>query len=434
MQQLLERVKSGNFTLSILGIGRVGLPLGLSFANAGVPVIGVDKNEELVKSVSEGRKPFHEDGIESYLQNKNFTATTNSREAVEKSDAIIITVGTPLTEHMRPDYSYLYNSINLLGECDIRGKIMIIRSTSSPNTLEGYVKPYLEKKTGLAAGKDFGLAVCPERILEGKAFEELKVLPELVGGIDETSSRITMEIFKKLNPEKKFIITTPKSAEMAKLFTNVYRYVNFALANEFALIAEEYGEDAHEIIKSLNEGYKRGGLPSPGLTGGPCLSKDGYYLTSNIVFPDFILMAWRLNEAIPRHVVNKVKKRFAEKEKPIHNSKIAVLGVSFKKNIDDTRYSPAMKIVETLKEESIDVAVHDPLVKWTQPLEEAVKGADAIIIATNHSAFEGVHRKIQSAKPGCILMDCWGMIDPREAREAGFDYLRFGDGSGTKKL
>jgi len=431
MKNLLAKVKQNDFTLGVIGIGRVGLPLALVFANSGVNVIGIDRNKEYVEKIKRGEKPFNEHGIEEYMKTKNFTPTANIKDGIEKSDILILTIGTPITEHMRPDYSQLRSAINSILDTSIKGKLIITRSTVSPGTVENFIKPLLEKKTGLKTGDDFGLSVCPERILEGKALEEIRNLPEIVGAVDEMSAEITSELFRKINKDKKIFVTTPKAAELAKLFTNVYRYINFALANEFGLLAEEYGEDAHEIINILNDGYSRGGVPVPGMTGGPCLSKDGYYLISNLMFPDFILTGWRLNESIPQHIVNRLKKRLNDKGKIIHDCKVCVLGLAFKAGIDDTRYSPAVRLVELLKIEAANVGVHDPYIEETDKLEDAVRDADAIILAVNHPKFDGVHKvihKIGKHKPGCILVDCWGFINKDEARNLGFDYIRFGSG------
>jgi len=431
MKNLLEKVKNNDFTLGVIGIGRVGLPLALVFANSGINVIGIDKNKEYVEKIKRGEKPFNEQGIEEYMQTNNFIPITDIKSGIEKSNILILTIGTPITEHMRPDYSQLHSAINSIADTDIAGKLIIIRSTVSPGTVENFVKPLLEKKTGLKAVKDFGLTVCPERILEGKALEEIMDLPEIVGGFDDTSIEITSELFKKINKDKKIFITTPKAAELAKLFTNVYRYINFALANEFGLLAEDYGEDAHEIIKILNDGYSRGGVPVPGMTGGPCLSKDGYYLISNLVFPDFILTGWRLNESIPQHIINRLKKRLNNKGKSLHDCKVAILGLAFKAGIDDTRYSPAVRLVELLKNEGAEVNVHDPYIEGTGRLEDIVKDVDVIILAMNHPEFRDVHKvisKFGKHKPNCILIDCWGFLNKDETKNLGFDYIRFGSG------
>jgi len=431
LAKLAERVKQGQIILGIVGIGRVGLPLALVFAKSGLQVIGIDQDRDYVEKLRRGERPFHERGIQELLNLKNFTPVSDTQPAVQRSDILIVCVGTPLTQGYSPDYSHLYSALSSITEVPIKGKLIIIRSTVAPGTLEDKVIPFLEKKTGLKAGKDFWAVSCPERIVEGNAIEEIKELPEIIGSIDPASAEVVAELFKKINPNKKMLKTTPRAAELAKLFTNVYRYVNFALANEFALLAEQFGQDAQEIINTLNAGYPRGGIPRPGLAGGPCLSKDGYFLLSDIAFPDFVLLAWRLNEFIPQYIVNKLKNRLKQKGKAVHKCKIAILGLAFKGGIDDIRYSPSVRIAELLENENANVARHDPYIQGTETLENAVNQADVIILATNHPEFEGICKTIHrfgNYKSDCIFVDCWGAINSDEARQYGFDYIRFGSG------
>jgi len=427
--ELAEKVKRGDSVVGVVGIGRVGLPLALVLAKSGQRVIGIDKNKDYVEKLKRSEKVFCEAGIEELLNLKNFTPTTDMQPALQESDILILCVGTPLTHSYSPDYSQLYSALSEIAKVSLEGKLIIIRSTVPPGTMEDRVIPFLEKSTGLIAGVHFAVASCPERIVEGRAIEEIKQLPEIIGGINAISTEIAAELFRKINPQKKILRTTPKVAELAKLFANVYRYANFALANEFALLAEGFGQDALEIINIANDSYSRGGIPRPGLSGGPCLSKDGYFLLSDTGFSDFVLLASRLNEFIPQHIVNRLKKRLNEKGKPLHKCNIAILGLAFKGGIDDTRYSPSIRIAELLESENANVARHDPYIAETETLDNAVKNADVIILATNHPEFEGICetlRRLGSHSPDCLLVDCWGVINSKEAEKYGFDYLRFG--------
>ncbi|MBI1978632.1 MAG: nucleotide sugar dehydrogenase [Candidatus Aenigmarchaeota archaeon] len=427
--ELLHNIIENKFTLGVIGIGRVGLPFGVSFAQKGVNVVGFDINEEIIRKVNSGQAPFFEVGLQDYMnevsRTKKFTAT-NDHSLLQNVDVVIITVGTPLNTHMVPDYSQLFSALDKIVQYPISNKLIIIRSTSSPGTLESIVKPYIERKTNLKAGEDFFLAACPERIAGGKCIEELHGLPEIIGGISENCSRLTAEVFRKLNPNKKIFFTTPKSAELAKLFANVYRYVNFALANEFGLIAEEHGEDAHEIIKIVNEDYNRGKIPLPGLTGGPCLSKDGYFLTQHMPFPEFIHMASQLNENIPHHVISKLKKELAKENKTLVQCKVAVLGLAYKSGIDDTRLSPAVKLVDVLNGERCEVVTYDPYVNPSSgSLNDVVKDVDAIIIATNHPEFKILPTVLNGMTSNPIVIDCWRMFDGKELKGK---YIAFGKG------
>lgn len=428
--QLVDKVKNKRFTLAVIGLGRVGLPFSLMFATKGVNVVGVDVNPNILKQLKRGVPTIRERGIEELLKEalkkRKFSATSNMTDALSKADVIVITVGTPLTHDLRPDFTQLYQALKAVSNQPLKGKLIILRSTVPPETTETIVRKLIKEKTGLEPGRDFYLAYCPERILEGNAIEELESLPEIIGGIDLTSSSIAAELFKLINSEKKTVIVSPRVAELAKLFTNIYRYVNFALANQFALIAEHYKTDAYEAIRAANEGYKRANIPTPGPSGGPCLYKDGYML-SYTPFIDFIKSAWHLNESIPLHIVNRIK----EKVGSLFGLKVALLGLAFKADIDDTRESPAIKLLNALKAEGCEVLAHDPYVD-SSSLESALSGADIVILAVNHSKFKDLTCQNISklAKPTSLLVDCWGFFEPTEAKKVGMRYV----GLGRKQL
>jgi UDP-N-acetyl-D-mannosaminuronic acid dehydrogenase len=310
---------------------------------------------------------------------------------------------------MRVDYSQVRSALERLCPHLRPVQLILMRSTVSPGTLEKIVKPFVEAHTELKIGKDVLLGSAPERIAAGHALEELETLPEIVGGIDAASTSVAEGVMRWLNKEKLIHTTDPVSAELAKLFTNVYRYVTFAVANEFALLAEHYGRDAHEIIHLINDGYVRGGIPYPGPCGGPCLAKDGYLLLEEISFPDFILTAWKLNEGIPYHMIQRLRDALQERSKTISGAKVAVLGMGFKADNDDLRQSPALRIQEILRIEGANVAVTDPFYD-TLSLDEAVADADAVVLATNHSAYRQLTTAslLERTKRDCVFVDCWG--------------------------
>jgi UDP-N-acetyl-D-mannosaminuronic acid dehydrogenase len=288
--------------------------------------------------------------------------------------------------------------------------------------VKNLVIPHIEKKSGLKAGSDFALAACPERILEGRAIEELQHLPEIVGGVNEVSNTIFKELFKKINSKKTILFTTPTGAEIAKLYTNIYRYVSFALANEFAIWAEMYGEDAHEIIKIANYDYSRSNIPTPGFAGGPCLGKDTFLLDNNTTFISIISTAWKLNEAVPQHVVESIRKRLGI----LYGKKISVLGLAYKASSDDTRLSPCIKLVEILKSYGAIVQVHDPYVPNTSTLDEVMENPDIVIIAINHPEFIGLSKRIDNI-PCKLVYDVWGIYSASDFHKAS--YMRFGGGN-----
>lgn len=419
--------------MAVVGIGRVGLPLALSFADRGVNVIGVDRNHDHVDNVNAGVLPFLEHGAEPLLKETldlgTFKATTDSSSAVSQADIVVLTVGTPLDTNLRADTSQLISALQEIGPGLRPGTLVITRSTLSPGTTERVVVPTMEEFSGLKIGKDLFIAFCPERIAEGKAIEELRELPEIIGGVDEASTDMAAAVFSLLSADKLIHRTDPLSAELAKLFTNVYRYVNFALANEYALIAEHYERDAHHIIRILRDGYDRAPIPMPGPAGGPCLSKDGYFLIEELTFPDFVLTAWKLNDSVPAHLVQRLRKAIKYTGMSLEDTKITVLGRAFKADIDDDRLSPAVRVVELLERLGAEVAVHDPYLSDLQ-LDDALSGAHGVILATNHSMYYKLDlaRVAELVHPECVLVDGWGVFDHDRAKELGLELNTFGRG------
>jgi len=346
----------------------------------------------------------------------------NSVEGINDSiDIVFISVGTPKTIENSVDYSQIYGALEMFCKINLKGKMIIMRSTMPPNTSIDIVIPFLECRTSLKCGHDFFFAVCPERILEGHAIEELHSLPEIVGGINKASNDIACNIFKIINTQKEILYTSPSGAELAKLFTNIYRYISFALSNEFAIWAEKYGLDASELIKIANYNYSRSNIPIPGFVGGPCLSKDGAFLDNNTTFTSIISTAWKLNESIPQHITNNINKIVGN----LFNKKIAVLGLSYKAGSDDLRQSPSAKLVEILKSKGAKVLVHDPHVKGTHTLNEVLNSPDIVIIATNHNEFKYCNKQISQS--GCKLVyDVWNMFYKDDFPNC--NYIKFGQG------
>ena len=423
MSELLEKIRNKSATIAILGLGRVGLPLASVFSTKGLKIIGVDINEERLSSIKNGKCPFYDPALQENLNESKkmgMLEVANDLEKVKNIvDGIIVTVGTPTTQGNSVDYSQVFTALEEVCKVDLRNKIIIMRSTLPPKTTTDIIIPFIENKTGLKTGEDFQLAVCPERILEGRAVKEIHELPEIVGGVNQISNDIVTELFKHINPEKKFSYTTVTGAELAKLFANVYRYIGFALSNEFAVWAEMYGENASEIIDISNFEYSRSNIPKPGFAGGPCLSKDGLFLDNNTTFSSIVSTAWKVNESIPQYVVNKIK----ESKGNIFGVKIGVLGVSFKAGSDDLRNSPSQKLIELLKATGAQVKTHDPFVNGTSSLSEVLEDSEIIVVATNHDEFKKIADKIENSKAK-IIYDVWGMYNKEKL--PSLKYLRLG--------
>ncbi|MGI0011643.1 MAG: nucleotide sugar dehydrogenase [Nitrosopumilaceae archaeon] len=425
LESLLEKVKNRRAVVCVLGLGRVGLPLASVFATRGLKVIGIDINKDRLNSIRNSKCPFYDPALQENLEKAihlgNLRVEEDLNKAKDLVDIIFVTVGTPNSVDNNLDYAQLYSALNEICNINMKNKMVILRSTMPPKTTVDIIIPFLEHKTSLNSGIDFALAVCPERILEGHAVKEIHELPEIIGGVNKISNDIATELFLIINPKKEFSYTSATGAELAKLFTNIYRYISFALSNEFAIWAEIYGLDATELIRIANYNYARSNIPIPGFVGGPCLTKDGTFLDSNTTFSSISSAAWKLNESIPQHVVNRIKKLAGN----LFNKNITVLGLSFKGGSDDLRNSPAMKLVQLLKVSGAEVIVHDPYVKETATLSEALRSPEIIVIATNHKDFKNIIPEINKSNAK-IIYDVWNMYKKEDFPQS--KYVRLGQG------
>lgn len=398
--------------IAVIGIGRVGLPLALVLAREGFVAYGIGRDPEKIKKIQKGEMPFIEKGADQLLKkyvNKKFFPTVDYAK-VSECKYIILTLGTPIDENMNPVYDQINSVLQSISQFLQKNQILILRSTVSPKTTE-YVRLFLNDIKGITVGKNFYLAFCPERIAEGYAIDEIKTIPQIIGGVDKKSTRIAEELFKKIGVET--IVTDDVSAELAKLFTNMYRYINFAIANEFMVLADNFHKDIYEIVNMVNYKYKRGGIKLPGLTGGPCLFKDGFFLISDLPYSDLISTSWKINESVPLILVKRIRERMK-----LENKKVALLGLAFKAEIDDIRESLSFKIRKALLRERARVILHDPYVKEyiNQDVEKDVykvaKGADVLIVATNHEDYRklNIEKIKKSVAKNCVICDVWNVF------------------------
>jgi len=400
--------------VAVIGIGRVGLPMALVLAEKGYNVFGIGRSKEKIENLLKGTMPFMEKdcNILKRVIKKTFHPTV-SYEVVKDSQIIILTLGTPIDENMNPVLSQIENVLNFITPFLRKGQLIILRSTVSPDTTR-YVKEKIEIESKFTIGKDLFLACCPERVAEGNAIKEIIEIPQIIGGVDKKSTEKAKEFFESFNV--KCLTTDATSAELAKLFTNMYRYISFAIANEFMVIAENYGRNMHEIIELVNNGYKRGGMALPGLTAGPCLFKDGFFLINDNPYLDLIAASWKINEAIPLFLINKIKERT-----PLLKKKVVILGLSFKPEIDDIRESLSFKIRKALLREHSQIFLHDPFVKKYKnqkifdKLDDVIPSADVVIIATRHNAYVKNRSKIlKMIKKDAFICDIWNLFEKRK--------------------
>jgi UDP-N-acetyl-D-mannosaminuronic acid dehydrogenase len=396
-----------DFDVSIIGLGRIGLPLALSFADRGLKVLGIDKDPDRLDAVREGRMPFKEPGTDELLARVAGSDRLElSSRVVDAAQAehIVITLGTPSFSHIEIDIRDIRSALDDLLPVLEPGHALILRSTVAPGTTE-FVAGYLAKQRGFDIGREVFVAHAPERIAAGRFVEEISSLPCIVGGVGEESGDKVAALFEVF--EAPIVQTSPVQAELAKIWTNIVRYTQFALPNLLMMDCEKHGANVFEVIDLINEDYPRGGIARPGLTAGTCLRKDFAFSEERSNSPGMLLAVSRVHESVPLFLIEGMKRRLQSLE----GKKVAVLGLAFKADTDDERDSLAHKLVRMLERELADVAVHDPVVAApTSSFDEAIIDADVIVVATNHSDYsrpQTLGAIIDSAHRDCLVVDPW---------------------------
>jgi len=384
------------------GAGHVGLPLCLVLANCNYRIYGIDSDDVKNKVIMKGKLPFIEEQGEEYLRQalkSNNLVMTSDASRIKESDIVIIVLGTPTDENLNPLISPLTQMIKSNKKNLRKGQLIILRSTVTPGTTE-IIKNLLETDTKFKIGKDIFLVYAPERVFQGKAIIELQSLPQLVGAFDEKSYELAERFFSTFLQDRCFRMT-PTEAEIGKLITNMARYVEFALTNEFYLIADQFGVNINKIIDACNYHYPRLNIPRPGPNvGGPCLYKDGWFLLERFPFHGIISTAFRVNEGMTMQIALKLR------QVP-HIKKVAILGLTYKAGSDDVRNSLSFKLKKQL-EHIYDLVLVDPHLKDYEDIKR-IKGSDAVVLMTPHEEFSDL-KKLMSlvANDECLYVDIWG--------------------------
>jgi UDP-N-acetyl-D-glucosamine dehydrogenase len=392
--------------VGIVGMGYVGLPLAREFVARGAKVIGFDINEKNVKHLNAGQSPLKHipsSDIMGMVKTGRFTTTTNMT-LMSRPDALIICVPTPLTENREPDMTYIVVTCETISKYLRKGQLVTLESTTYPGTTREVMKPILEK-SGLKAGKDFYMAFSPEREDPGNKNFRTATIPKVVGGYDKKSLAVALDIYKyaidKLVP-----VSSCEVAESAKILENTYRCVNIAMVNELKQLFDRMDIDVWEVINAAATkpfGFQKF-YPGPGL-GGHCIPIDPFYLTwraRQFGMPTkFIELAGEINTAMPHYVVHRTLEAMNDRKKSLKGSKVLVLGLAYKKDIDDVRESPSLELIELLRDKGAVVDFNDPFIPEThkqrkydlkmksRPLSAAMlKKYDAVVIATDHSCYD----------------------------------------------
>jgi len=446
--EIIESIQSGRLTICVIGIGRIGLPTALSFANSGLSTIGVDINENLVKMINSGNFPLKDEPgydviFNKVIHEKKFRATSNFTEGVNASDVIILSLPTPMDEKNIPDYSALLSVAQKLHDEMSEGKLIIIESTVEPNFVE---KDFLEILEGndkkLKSGNNFSLGVCPETANPGQILNDFERLPRLVGAIDKETQNLIIKIYKHVFTVDLIPMPDCKTANAVKLTTNVFRDLNIAFVNELALIFEKAGIDIMTVLEAAKTKYNfQVHYPSAGV-GGPCLPVNSYQMINfakNFTSKTFGLVedGRKINEKMPFHTVELLEDALNEINLPLSNSSILVLGVSYKPDVKDIQLSPVEKIVEILQNKGANVLIYDPYfkdstifgIKTLDDFVQCLENCNGMIIATAHKDFHNLEPQfLKSKMKNPIVIDSKNIIDQHLAKSVGLIYRGIGRG------
>ncbi len=407
--------------IGIIGLGYVGLPLAVAFAESGHDVVALDADTRKIESLEQG-KSYIEDIADSALAPLGERLQPTTRHAdLASCDAVIICVPTPLTGSREPDLSYLLEAGTALSQVLQAGQLVVLESTTYPGTTRERLAPLLEE-SGLTTGTDFHLAFSPERIDPGRTDYTVRTTPKLVGGMTDACTERARDLYALICDEV-VVLSSPETAELSKLLENIFRSVNIAFVNELAQLCDRLKIDVWEVIDAASTkpfGFMRFD-PGPGM-GGHCLPIDPFYLAfkarEHDFYPEFIELAGKMNQAQPAFCAERIDRALNEAGKPVKGSKILILGVSYKAGVGDTRESPALKIAELLRDLGGDVSYHDPHVPElpklglsSVDLDTALESADVAAIVTAHPSLD--YEAVAAAAP--VLVDFRGVTRSLDA-------------------
>jgi UDP-N-acetyl-D-glucosamine dehydrogenase len=400
---LLKRIEDRKATVAIIGLGYVGLPLAVEFAKGGFKVIGYDVSERVCRNLMEGRSHIHDVSnadIAKFVRQGLFEATTDESR-LKEADAVSIAVPTPLVKTRDPDMSYVIAAAEAVSRTAHKGLLVVLESTTYPGTTREVLLPVLTK-LGLTVGEDVFLAFSPERVDPGNPKYHTKNTPKVVGGITPACTEIATALYAAVI-DTVVPVTTTEAAELVKLLENTFRSVNIGLVNEMAIVCDKLGVDVWEVIDAAATkpfGFMKF-TPGPGI-GGHCIPLDPHYLAWKMRTLNyktrFIDLASEINSQMPAYVVDKVAQALNEERKPVNGSRVLVVGVAYKPDIDDIRESPALDVMRLLEADGAEVVFHDPFIpsyredghsrSGVELTAAELERADAVVIVTNHRTID----------------------------------------------
>jgi UDP-N-acetyl-D-mannosaminuronic acid dehydrogenase len=420
--------------ICIIGLGQVGLPIALSFLKAGFKVVGYDTNEALIRDLSSGRCHLLEQGLdrltELFIKNGTFRVGTDSG-LIDRADVVVICVPTPLdATGSKVDLTYIKKAVEDVTEHLQGTKLIVVESSIPPGTMRDYIIPAIESRAGKRAGKDFLTAYCPERISPGNALKEFTDNPRVIGANDDYSYLIAHSLFKMISSGEIYRTDTT-SAELSKLAENTYRDINIAFANELAIICEGLRADVLDVIRLANS-HPRVNIhkPGPGV-GGPCLPKDPYLLVTGYNIERSLIKTARLiNDSMVNHVTD-ILMSSMNSGGMTERLKIVVLGVAYKPEVNDARYSSTRGIIMALKKKGFeDITVHDPYLQesfgahFSTDMHSILREADCVIVATAHHMYSLL--SYIDFKEGCVVVDAVRILDKKKLTLGRLKYVPLG--------
>jgi len=446
MEEVEKSLNSKTLRVCVIGIGRIGLPTALSFAKSGLQTIGVDINENLVQNINSGKfplkdEPGYDEIFDDVIKNKKFTATTNIEDGVPNSDLILLSLPTPMDENNIPDYSALRNVGSKLSEILSPNSLVIVESTIEPGFIEDEMISIISKSGRLEVEKNFFIGVCPENANPGEILHDFTNLPRLVGSINSNITKIIKSIYNFVFSVELVEMPNCKTANAVKLTTNVFRDINIAFVSELSLMFEKLGIDTNKVLEAAKKKYNfQIHYPGAGV-GGPCLPINSYQLLNTAKrigsTLSIIESGRKINEKMPDHVIELTSDAFKECKKPIENSDILILGVSYKPNVKDIQLSPAEHVIKKLQNLGVNIHIYDPYFPATNVfgitsennIEDIISKVDAAIIVTGHDEFKELQVGMFTKMKHPIVIDTRGIIDPSIAKEEKLIFRGLGRGN-----
>lgn len=430
---MIKTIKIKPETVAIIGLGYVGLPLALIAAKKGYKVYGIDINKEKVTAVQSGKSPFKDELAEREVKNTTMEATTDLAK-VKESDIVVICVPTPVYENHMPDLRPVEGACRGIAPFMKKGQLIILESTVNPGVCEDIVIPILEKETGMKTGVDFYVAHCPERINPGDPKFNVENINRVVGSLEEKGLEKALAFYRSIITGEIKPMGSLKEAESVKVVENSFRDINIAFVNELAMSFAKLGIDVVNVINGCATKPFAFMAHYPGCgVGGHCIPVDPYYLIEYAKEKgfehDFLRLARRINNGMPHFAVEQAIAGLNEKKQAINGAKVAVLGLAYKADIDDSRESPSYEIIKNLGEYGAKTISYDPYVlrdSTAKSLEEAVNGADAVIIATNHKEFKELKPEFFQKHGVKVVVDGKNCLPKEDFIKSGIVYKGIG--------